>query len=462
MKPSREKITLNVGGVQFETYLSTLCAFPGTKLGRLTEPQASAVFDYDPSNQEFFFDRSAMLFDEVLNYYRTQHLHCPEGTCRSVFEEELAFWEISDAPLASCCWQKFSDEESEEEGSCPWEEEQGGDQQGLLAPAERSSFPNSCRDQWQPKIWALFEKPSSSLSANVSIQEGSLRTGPETEAPKECLAIVSMLFNISICILFIGKTYTQRDDNRFLHYSDQHYNDTDELPEVKHHFYEIFPFLLPLELVFVLWFTFEFFMRLTFCPDRKKFLRNPLNVADFLSLFPVFIEFISLRQHMHRIWTLVLWLGFLRCCYILKLLKLFKLLEAPLMLRVLPYTFRSIFREILLLLLVFVFEALFFGAICHFAELLECALMQHQCRDIYMDNLPSSIWWAVITLTTVGYGDVYPITESSRIIGAFAAICGLLTILVPIPIFLIKFKGYYDAAIAKEKRKRMGMPTLPS
>ncbi|XP_061454614.1 potassium voltage-gated channel subfamily C member 1-like [Rhineura floridana] len=425
MKATREKITLNIGGVRYETYLSTLQAFPGTKLCRLTEPQACTMFEYDPNIKEFFFDRNAHLFDEVLNYYRTKHLHCPQDICQSVFEEELVFWEISDAVLAPCCWQKLSDMESQQEDYILWDDKKDTDNQGLLVQGERRN--NSCRARWQPKIWALFEKPLSSLSAKF-------------------LAAVSLLFNIGICILFIGKTYRETE---FFHTIDVYHSNsnTTYLREAKFLFHKRFPYFLYLELFCVLWFLFEFSSRLTFCPEKKKFLRNPLNVVDFLSLFPVFIELCS-PEHT--------WLGLFRVLYILKLLKMLKIIETPLMFRVLSYTSRSILREVFIFMTIFVFEVLFFGVLIFYSELIE------NSAETYFDSIGASIWWAVITLTTVGYGDMYPVGGFSKVIGACTALCGVLTIIVPIPIFFSKFKGYYDAAIIKEKMKRKQAPTQPS
>uniref|UniRef100_A0A8D0BGA2 Potassium channel tetramerisation-type BTB domain-containing protein n=1 Tax=Salvator merianae TaxID=96440 RepID=A0A8D0BGA2_SALMN len=83
------KVTLNVGGTRFDVYCSTLQAFPGTKLCSITEPQADTTFDYNASSREFFFDRSAKVFGQVLNYCRTKHLHCPTSICWSALEEEL-------------------------------------------------------------------------------------------------------------------------------------------------------------------------------------------------------------------------------------------------------------------------------------------------------------------------------------------------------------------------------------
>ncbi|XP_009078101.1 PREDICTED: potassium voltage-gated channel subfamily C member 1-like, partial [Acanthisitta chloris] len=84
MEDSKERIVLNVGGVRYETYSSTLWSLPGTKLCSLTEPHALSTYDYDPTTKEFFFDRSPEIFSYVLNYYRTKHFHCPIDTCREI------------------------------------------------------------------------------------------------------------------------------------------------------------------------------------------------------------------------------------------------------------------------------------------------------------------------------------------------------------------------------------------
>lgn len=258
---------------------------------------------------------------------------------------------------------------------------------------------------------------------------------------------------MAVCALFIGKSEAQIGYIASHHYVGHDHNSTTFYHHVKYTFYQDYGYLLYLELFCVLWFALEFSARLTFCPDRKKFLGNPLNVADFVALFPIFIE-LSASRHNHDAPGLVFWLDLFRVLYILKLLKIFRLVETPLMLRALPYTFRSILREITMLLMVVAIEVLFFGALCYFAEVLEV--------ETYFSSIISAFWWAVVTLTTVGYGDMFPITTLGQLVAAFTAISGVLTIVVPIPIFFIKFKGYYDAAVNREKRKRKKKTLTPS
>ncbi|KAJ6652758.1 hypothetical protein lerEdw1_010906 [Lerista edwardsae] len=418
MKSAGEKITLNVGGVRFSTYLATLRAFPETKLCRLAQPQARAEFDYDPQADEFFFDRDSRVFAEVLNYCRTRHLHCPRDVCKPVFEEELRFWEVGDVPLLPCCWQREAQEDEHSVWDVDSEDGDDNDNMGLLVPLERQAH-GGWRARWQPR----------------------------------CLAGISLLLNLGICALFIGKSEAQTGYIASHHYIGRDHNSTTFYHHIEYTFYQDYGYLLYLELLCILWFAFEFAARLTFCPDKKKFLRNPLNVADFVTLFPIFIE-LSAGRHNHNTPGLVFWLDLFRVLYILKLLKIFRLVETPLMLRVLPHTFRAILREIMMLLMVVAIEVLFFGALCYFAEILEA--------ETFFSSIISAFWWAVVTLTTVGYGDMYPITTFGQLVAAFTAIGGVLTIVIPIPIFFIKFKGYYDAAVIREKRKKKKKTLTPS
>lgn len=63
-----DRIILNVGGIRYETYKSTLKKIPATRLSRLTE----ALANYDTVLNEYFFDRHPGVFAQILNYYRSE------------------------------------------------------------------------------------------------------------------------------------------------------------------------------------------------------------------------------------------------------------------------------------------------------------------------------------------------------------------------------------------------------
>ncbi|ETE59432.1 Potassium voltage-gated channel subfamily A member 7, partial [Ophiophagus hannah] len=254
----------------------------------------------------------------------------------------------------------------------------------------------------------------------------------------EGFAVLSLLFNVALIAILCARGGQHEDSLRHGNFTHQ---DTLELCPQR-------ASLLHLELFFILCFMCEFATRLVSCPDKRRFFRKALNVVDFLALFPVCLDlFFSRRGHQP---ALPCWLNLFRVVYILKLLKVFQLLETPRMLRVLPYVLRSVLKDIAILMWVFLFEILFFGSIMLFADLIE----GHP--DRLMHDIFSSFWWAVITLTTIGYGDMSPFQPAGKVIGACTMLCGLLTIIVPIPIFFIKFKHHYTSAVIKEKRKGKG------
>ena len=51
--------------------------------------------------------------------------------------------------------------------------------------------------------------------------------------------------------------------------------------------------------------------------------------------------------------------------------------------------------------------------------------IEHDAQPDTFGSIPNAMWWGVVTLTTVGYGDVYPITALGKIVGAFISILGI-------------------------------------
>ena len=100
-----DKVLINVGGIKFETNVTTLQNIADTRLAVLRENVDADIL----GSKEFFFDRHPGAFVHILNYYRTGKLHSPTDICGPLFEKELQFWGIDEKQMESCCWGSYTE-----------------------------------------------------------------------------------------------------------------------------------------------------------------------------------------------------------------------------------------------------------------------------------------------------------------------------------------------------------------
>lgn len=179
------------------------------------------------------------------------------------------------------------------------------------------------------------------------------------------------------------------------------------------------------ELVCSLWFVFEFVMRAVSCPSKLSFLMNVMNIIDLLALFPWFFRWCSGSYCIQA-------LGFLHVMRCIRVLHVFKLMQHVFSVRVLKHTLRASATALCTVPLMLFSCMLIFGTMAYYAEFEQIDI--HSFVDI-----PSSCWWAVVTLTTVGYGDMYPVTVQGKCVAILCATVGVLLIILPVPIILDNF-----------------------
>ena len=159
-----EKVHLNIGGVKFTTFASTLKKIPGTRLSDLSKSD----LEYDSAQNEYFFDRNPKLFPFILDGFRLGTVHFPHCFCAPIMKAEVEFWEIPDDIISSCSWRAY--EEHEEEKRVLEELTQALDGRSTV-PAHTLLQDQTSSNwvKWKTQIWLFLEHPSSSPGAKVRL-----------------------------------------------------------------------------------------------------------------------------------------------------------------------------------------------------------------------------------------------------------------------------------------------------
>lgn len=138
---------------------------------------------------------------------------------------------------------------------------------------------------------------------------------------------------------------------------------------------------------------------------------------------------------------------------VVRVLRIFKLMKHYSAFKILVYTIKVSTKELLLMIVFLMSGVLMFASLIHYIE-----------KDNF-PNIPIAIWWAIVTMTTVGYGDKYPVNYAGYGIGCLCVICGVLVIAFTVPIVVNNFSLYYQHAQTRiklpSKKKKPIKPSKP-
>ena len=174
---------------------------------------------------------------------------------------------------------------------------------------------------------------------------------------------------------------------------------------------------LQLEWVFTLMFTLEYLVRVWCSPNRRGYIFSIYGIVDLLALLPTYL---SLLLPQAAPLLIIRMLRILRVFRVLRLLSLLK--EANDMASALRSSARKVF--------------VFYALMLILTTIFGCLMYVVEGAENGFDNIPKSIYWAIVTITTVGYGDVVPLTPIGRAISSLGMLIGYALITVPAVIMM--------------------------
>ncbi len=170
--------------------------------------------------------------------------------------------------------------------------------------------------------------------------------------------------------------------------------------------------LLIAEWVFTLLFTIEYVLRIYCSTDKKKYTLSFMGIIDLLSIIPTYLIIF---------YAPIVALIDIRVLRLIRIFRIFKLSPYLRSGHTMQIALRSSRPKIIVFILSVSLVVIILGTLMYIVE----------GQQNGFDNIPKSIYWAVVTLTTVGYGDVVPITTLGKTVAVFIMLLGYAIIAVP-------------------------------
>ena len=192
----------------------------------------------------------------------------------------------------------------------------------------------------------------------------------------------------------------------------------------------------PFEVFSIIIFTGEYAGRLIVCKlnpkyNHKKFavLRyaiTPMMLVDLAAILPFFLPFV------------VTDVRFIRIIRLLRLFRLFKLARYSEPMQTLGDVFKAKAGDLAVAFFILFIVLIFASSLMYHAE--------HEAQPEAFSSIPASMWWGIVTLTTIGYGDTFPVTTLGKVIAAGVAVLGIAVYAIP--------TGIMASAFTEELRKK--------
>ncbi|CAH8441975.1 unnamed protein product [Schistosoma turkestanicum] len=346
---------------------------------------------YDENSGEYYFDRDPEIFRHILTYYRCGHLHYPKKECVIQYEDELAYFRIASEALGDCCYEDYHD--SKRENSERLLEERSSAKENAEVPKD-----------FRSRLWQAFENPEFSTTAIVIYYVTGF------------FIAVSVFANITEtipCGPEPGLSKQRACGDRYV---------------------DAFSCL---DTACVIIFTVEYCARMYAAPNRWKFFISVMSIIDVVAILPFYIGLLMPDNKSVS--------GVFTTLRVFRVFRVFKFSRHSVGLRILGYTLKSCASELGFLLFSLTMVIIIFATVMYYAE--------KSVEGTTFSSIPSSFWYTIVTMTTLGYGDMVPETIIGKIVGGMCSLSGVLVIALPVPVIVSNFSRIYNQSQRSDKRQ---------
>ncbi|XP_075952764.1 voltage-gated potassium channel regulatory subunit KCNG2-like [Anarhichas minor] len=420
LDPSQQAL-VNVGGIQYAFPWITLEDFPKSRLSRLrlcTTLREIAEFcdDYDEMRNEFFFDRDPLAFRAILNFLAKGKLRLLREVCNVALHCELLYWGIDLEQMEPCCRHR------------------------VICTLEEVTAHQRKVDEWRGRRMA----PRTLLvDGSLFHMLGEAMENPHSGLAGKVLAFLSVIMVVvTVLSLCIGTMSDQEQEEAVGKCSQRCRN------------------LFVVESVCVAWFSLEFLVRFFHAESKLEFARGSLNIIDAAAILPYYVSLaVDLRDE--SVEDIVAGGGkssldklglILRVMRALRILYVMRLARHSLGLQTLGLTIQRSMTDFGLLLLFVCVAVALLSPLVHLAES-ELAPNGARSPQHSFSSIPASYWWSIISVTTVGYGDMVPLSVPGQLTALLTILAGILILAFPSTSIFHTFNRTYKEL--KEEHKRL-------
>ena len=195
-------------------------------------------------------------------------------------------------------------------------------------------------------------------------------------------------------------------------------------------------------------FTVEYILRIWSCTEdfrfrdpvrgRLRFMVTPMAIVDLMAVLPFYLPFVSAD------------LRFMRAMRLFRLFRILKLARYSESLQTFIDVLRLKKEELILMFFAIMILLIVSSSLVYDAE--------HEAQPDAFASIPAAMWWGIVTLATVGYGDVYPVTTWGRLIGSVVVVLGIGLFALPTGVLASGFAEVLARKKEKQKMEKMRCP----